>query len=213
MIAIDGEVTHTRPWKSSQHPCKLCDYCLKRTRGDQVWYLHYDLVASLVTPAGLQIPLLFHRIKVRSNSENLSQEDWKQECEQTAIPHILNDLRKMFPRLNFCILLDALYANDPCLTLLKQLRMGYAILQKKSVLKTVNEDCEGLKSLIKPVNIIKINKHFKVKQKIHFFNEVAYKGHDLNIIHLDEKTKKLPSKRFAKVLSKKHIGNGLCIKL
>ena len=202
LIAIDGQVTHIY-YDHSQHPCRQCEYCLKRTRGDKVWYLHFDLVASLITPAGLQIPLLFHRIKARSELGDIAEKDWKQECERTAIPYILNDLHKMFPRLSFCILLDALYATDPCLTLLKRLKMGYAIVQKKTVLTTVENDCEGLKSLIEPVNRIKIDGHFNVTQKIYFFNEVIYKRHHLNIIHLDEEQQKRPSKRFAKIQSKK----------
>lgn len=202
LITIDGQVTHTY-YEHNQHPCKRCDYCLKRTRGKKSWYLHFDLVASLTTPEGLQIPLLFHRIKARSEWSGMSEEDWKQECERTAIPYILNDLREMFPRMPFCILLDALYATDPCLILLKRLKMGYAIVQKKTVLKTVNEDCEGLKPLIEPLNRIKVNGRFEVAQKIQFFNDVIYKGHHLNIIHLDEEQRKRPSKRFAKVLSKK----------
>lgn len=63
-IAIDGQVTHVYN-DNSQHPCQSCPYCLKRTRGEKVWYLHCDLVASFVAPNGLQIPLIFHRIRAR----------------------------------------------------------------------------------------------------------------------------------------------------
>lgn len=104
----------------------------------------------------------------------------------------LNDninLRKMLPRLPFCILLDPLYATDSCLALLKQLKMGYAIIQKKTVLKTVNEDCESLKPFIEPVNHTKVNGRFNVSQKIHVFNDVVYKGYHLNVIHLMKSNK------------------------
>ena len=60
-ITIDAQVTHTYH-ENSQHPCQCCPNCLKRTRGEKVWYLHYDLVASFVAPNGLQkktnVPLL-----------------------------------------------------------------------------------------------------------------------------------------------------------
>src|ERR1700738_3300589 len=63
-VTIDAQVIHTYNGHS-QHPCQSCPYCLKRTRGDKTWYLHCDLVASFVAPNGLQIPLLFHRIRAR----------------------------------------------------------------------------------------------------------------------------------------------------
>jgi hypothetical protein len=59
-VAIDAHVTHVYH-DHSQHACQACPYCLKRTRGDKVWYLHFDLVASFIAPNGLQIPLIFHR--------------------------------------------------------------------------------------------------------------------------------------------------------
>lgn len=201
-IAIDAQVTHTY-YDRSQHPCKGCPYCLRRARGDKVWYLHYDLVASFVAPNGLQIPLLFHRIRNRSEWTEFSDDKWKQECERTALPFLLSELRRQFPRLHFCIHLDALYATDPCLKLLKELKMGYSIVRKAKVLKTVGEDCQGLKKFLAPIQVVKEGKCFKVQQTLCFFNDVAYREHKLSIIQVDEQAEKKPSKRFAKVLSKK----------
>jgi hypothetical protein len=201
-IAIDAQATHTY-YESSQHPCQSCPYCLKRTRGDNVWYLHYDLVASFVAPTGLQIPLLFHRIRARPEWGNLGENEWKQECERTAFPWLLRELRRQFPHLRLCIHLDALYATDPNFSLLKELKMGYSIVRKVKVLKTIGEDCRGLKSLSLPLKASKENTRFKIRQNIHFFNDVTYRGHNLHIITLEEEAKKKPTKRFAKIQSKK----------
>lgn len=201
-ITIDAQVTHVYH-KDSQHPCQMCPYCLKRSRGNKVWYLHLDLVASFVAPNGLQIPLLIHRIRARPDWEQLSEDKWKQECERTAFPHLLKDLRQYFPRLKMCIHLDALYATDPILTLLRELRMGYSIVRKIKVLKTVGEDCEGLKAISRPLTITKDTKRFKVSQSIYFFNDVLFRGHHLHVIQVDEVAEKKPSRRFAKILSKK----------
>jgi hypothetical protein len=114
----------------------------------------------------------------------------------------LKELRHQFPRLQFCIHLDALYATDPNLTLLKELKMGYSIVRKAKVLKTVGEDCRGLKKFTEPVKVNIENRRFKIKQTIHFFNDVAYRQHNLSIMQLDENAEKKPSKRFAKVTSK-----------
>lgn len=106
-ITIDGVVTHTY-YDHSQHPCRCCPYCLKRTRGNKTWYLHLNLIASFVAPNGLQIPLLIHRVRARPEWGQMGENKWKQECERTALPFLLGALRKEFPRLLFCIHLDAL---------------------------------------------------------------------------------------------------------
>jgi len=201
-IAIDAQITHVYHDRS-QHPCQGCPYCLKRTRGDKVWYLHFDLVASFVAPNGLQIPLLFHRIRARPEWGNLGPDKWKQECERTAFPFLLEELRRQFPRLPFCIHLDALYATDQNLTLLEKLAMGYSIVRKATVLTTVGEDCEGLKALSQPLQVATEDARFKIQQTIHYFNDISYREHALSIIQLDEEAKKKPSKRFAKVQVKK----------
>lgn len=201
-ILIDAQVTHTY-YDHNQHPCACCPYCLKRTRGNRTWYIHLDLVATFITPNGFQIPLFIHRIQARPEWGQLSDSKWKQECERSAIPFLLRELRKYFPRLKFCIYLDALYATDPVLKLLKELKMGYSIVKKAKVLKTVGEDCNGLKQYSSQVEVDKENKRFCIHQKIHFFNEVSYRGHSLSVIQMDEEANKKPSKRFAKMQSLK----------
>lgn len=201
-VAIDAQVTHVYH-NHSQHPCQSCAYCLKRTRGDKVWYIHLDLVASFIAPNGLQIPLILHRIRARPEWGQLSDNKWKQECERTAFPALLKELRCQFPRLPFCIHLDSLYATDPTLTLLEELHLGYSIVKKTKVLKTVEEDCGGLKPFSEPLKVESEDKRFKIRQIIYFFNDIVYRQHNLSIIQLDEKAEKKPSKRFAKVKSKK----------
>lgn len=200
-IAIDAQVTHIYH-ESSQHPCQSCPYCLKRTRGDKVWYVHLDVIASFVAPNGLQIPLVLHRVQARPEWGQLDANKWKQECERTAFPFLLRELRKHFPRLKLCVHLDSLYATDSIISLLEELKMGYSIVRKATVLKTVGEDCAGLKLLSKPLNAFAENKRFKFQQTMYFFNEIAYKNHKLNILQFQENAEKKPSKRFAKLQQK-----------
>ncbi len=201
-FAIDAQVTHVYH-ADSQHPCKTCPYCLKRERGNKVWYIHFDLVVSFVSPTRLQIPVLFHRIRARPGWEELTEDKWKQECERTAFPNVLKQLKSLFPRLRICIHLDALYATDSILSLLEELKMGYSIVRKRKVLKTVGEDCQGLKGCSDPIEVEGESKRFKIHQRIYFFNDIPYRSHNLSVIQLDEHTEKKLSKRKAKVLSKK----------
>lgn len=200
-IAIDAQAIHVY-YDHSQHPCRACPYCLKRTRGDKVWYLHYDLVASFVAPSGLQIPLLFHRIRGCPQWGLLSDADWKQECERTAFPILLKELKHQFPHLKMCVHLDSLYATNANFSLLEELGIGYSIVRKAKVLKTVGEDCKGLESLCRPIEVNIENGHFKTHQTINFFNNIPFRDHNLSVIKLEEISEKKPSKRFAKVTSK-----------
>ena len=200
-IAIDAQVVHTYG-EHSQHPCHSCPYCLKRTRGDKTWYLHSDVVASFIAPNGLQIPLLFHRIRARPEWGQLGEERWKQECERTAFPILLKELKGQFPRLRMCIHLDALYATDANFTLLDELGMGYSIVRKTKVLTTVGEDCKGLRAFCDPVQIDIEDRCFKIHQAIRFFNELSYREHKLSVIELDENAERKPSQRFPKIKSK-----------
>lgn len=201
-FAIDAQVTHVYH-ADSQHPCETCPYCLKRTRSNKIWYIHFDVVVSFVSASGLQIPVLFHRIRARPEWEELSKNKWKQECERTAFPHVLKQLKSLFPRLRICIHLDALYATDSILSLLEELKMGYSIVRKRKVLKTVGEDCEGLKRCSDPIEVERESRRFKIHQTIYFFNDIPYRSHKLSLIQLDEHAEKKLSKRKAKVLSKK----------
>ena len=201
-ITIDAQVVHIYG-EHSQHPCQSCPYCLKRTRGNKTWYVHSDVVASFVAPNGLQIPLLFHRIRARPEWGQLGEKRWKQECERTAFPILLKELKRQFPRLRMCIHLDALYATDANFTLLEELGMDYSIVRKAKVLKTVGENCKGLERFCKPVQVDVENRCFKIHQYIRFFNDIPYREHNLSIIELDESAERKPSKRFAKIKSKK----------
>jgi hypothetical protein len=46
------------------------------------------------------------------------------------------------------------------------------------------------------------DQQFRIYQTIHFFNDLPYKQHKLNVIQLNEEAIKKPSKRFAKITSK-----------
>lgn len=171
-------------------------------RGQTVWYVHSQLVVSLVFPQGFQLPLFLHRIRSFSHLSLLNDQEWKQECELTAIQEVLPKLRAYFPKLKFKILLDALYANDSMFSLLQSLRLGFSIVRKKNVLKTVGQDLEGLSQLVDHLYHQSSSKRFVTHQTFQFYNAVSYKSHRLNIIDLHEVSQKKSSHRFAKIHTK-----------
>ena len=88
-LAIDAFHIHTY-YPISQHPCRSCPCCLKRERGDKVWYLHMIVVASFVSSQGFQFPLYIHRIKKSVVDSSTSDKDFKEQCEFSSLPIILS---------------------------------------------------------------------------------------------------------------------------
>jgi hypothetical protein len=191
-LAIDAETTH-KYTPGSAHDCKNCPFCLKRERGEEIWYLHMHVVASLVCPGGVRLPLYLYPIHAKSLKLEAaaSQEKFKQECELTAFPLILAKIQERFPRLKFCILLDSLYANGPVIKLLNELRMDFIIVRKEGSMKTVGQDCDGLEKIpddkiVGRVEETCIEKEKKYKRSFRFFNEIDYQGMKLHVLRFEE---------------------------
>jgi hypothetical protein len=203
-LSIDAYHIHTYH-DSSQHPCEACKYCLKRERKTKEenlkkWYVHVVVIASLIFENGFQLPLCCHRIEKRKNWEGLSEDDFKQQCEMTALPIILKKIRSYLPKLKLIVLLDGLYANQTTLNILEQFHCGFSIVLKR--LTSIQEDFKGLaKQTKKKVCHITSQRFYKTQSTL-YVNEVPYENHKLNILEFEEQAKKKPTKRFAKVQSK-----------
>jgi hypothetical protein len=204
-LAIDAFHIHTYH-PLSQHPCSVCPFCLKRARDDKVWYSHVIVVASFISPQGFQFPLYIHRIKKSVANPSSSDQDFKEQCELSSLPIILEAIRRRFPKLKFTLLLDALYSNGPVLDIAQKLGFDYDIVRKAGNFSSLNEEIEGLKhSTDTPLIIHQFaTKRFKVHQSIRFFNDLTPSSspHSLNILEVDEFAQKKPSKRFAKIHQK-----------
>lgn len=201
-VMLDAVISHTYH-PDSQHPCHACPYCLKRERltvggKKKIWYVHSEVVTSLIFENGFQLPLYCHRVKKRKEWTTLSENDLKQECEMTALPFILQKIRKYLPKTKFKILLDGLYANQTVLDSLKQLHFDFSIVLKR--LSSVKQDFRGLPKTEKIRQLV--SNRFFLTQKASFANQLPYQNHELNVIEFDEYAQKKPTKRFAKVHQK-----------
>lgn len=87
--------------------------------------------------------------------------------------------------------------------------MGFSIVKKIQVLKTVGSDCRGLKRFSQPVEVNRENTRFKMQQTIHFFNDVPYRQHNLHIIQVDENAEKKRANALQKFSRRKPTGSGL----
>jgi hypothetical protein len=196
-LSIDAFYTHCY-WTSSQHPCEACPFCLKRERHTKEgfkkeWYLHMEVVASLIFEGGFQLPLYVHRIRKKKDWEDLNENDLKQECEQTALPVILAKIRSYLPRLKLTVLLDGLHANQTSLEALKSFGFGWDIVLKR--LTSVQEAIDPIDLQVRSL----ATKRFLLTQTACWTNDIPYGKHLLNAIEFNEQAQKKPSKRFAKI--------------
>lgn len=131
LIAIDG----TEIYRFKE---KHCDNCLYETRNEKKQYFHRVLEAKLVTSNGLAISISTEFI------ENPSDKEFnKQDCELKAFYRLEEKLKRLFPRLNICLLLDGLYPNAKVFDICKKNNWKYIITFKEGSLKTVWEDFNG----------------------------------------------------------------------
>lgn len=106
LVAVDGTEQHR--FKNCSRP--HCPNCLKQTHTNgSTDYFHSVLEAKLVTKEGLAMSMASEFI------ENGGLEYDKQDCELNAFYRLAPELKRQFPRLPICLLLDSLYANETLL--------------------------------------------------------------------------------------------------
>jgi hypothetical protein len=199
-LSIDAVYTHCYH-DLSQHPCEACPFCLKRERRVKegqvkVWYVHVEMVASLIFENGFQMPLYVHRIRKRKDWEGLNEENFKQQCEQTAFPLILAKIRAYLPKLKITVLLDGLHANQTSINILNHFHFGWDIVLKR--FKSVQEEIDPIDLQVRSI----ASKRFNLTQIACFTNNIPCGNHLIHAIEFLEHAQKKPSKRFAKVNSK-----------
>lgn len=98
-VAVDGAKLFTF---STQH----CEHCTHQTKDGLRRWFHYVLVAKVVTPVGLVVPLAFEFI------ENPGGEYDKQDCELKARTRLFEKIDRLFPKLRVNLVGDGLYAEE-----------------------------------------------------------------------------------------------------
>jgi len=134
LVVVDGTGQY---YFSKRH----CGHCLLRTVNGKEQYYHHVLEAKLVTPEGLALSIGSEFI------ENADPHAPKQDCELKAFERLARRLKRDFPQLRLCLLLDGLYANGTVLSLCEQHHWKYFITFKEGSLPAVWQDYQGLRTL------------------------------------------------------------------
>ena len=133
-IAIDG--TGHLVFKE-----RHCPNCLtQKHKSGSTTYYHPVLEAKLVCPNGLALSVGTEFIE---NTDGRT----KQDCELAAFYRLLPKLRRDFPMLTACLLLDANYLNQNVMRMATKLRFSYIITFKEGSLPGAYSEFEALHSL------------------------------------------------------------------
>jgi hypothetical protein len=184
LIALDGTGVLT-------YHERHCATCLTRKLNNgQILYYHPVLEAKLVTANGYALSLMTEFI------ENSDPGATKQDCELKAFYRLAERLKHRFPRANFCLLLDGLFAGGPTLEVCAKKDWKYLIGLTDDDLPSVNQEFEALLAL-PPENRKEIELAKGVRQVYRWMNGIAYtdsdnRSHALNVLECVEASPNKP---------------------
>ncbi len=123
----------------SNHDYNLNNNCLIRKHKDgKVSYYKYILECKLVV-GNIVISLDSEFIE----NESMLTNKQKQDCETKAFKRMIKRIKQNYPKYNFIITGDALYATTPIINLCKKYKWNYIFNFKPDYLKFINECFEG----------------------------------------------------------------------
>lgn len=122
----------------SSHSYNLNNTCItKKSKNGILKYYKYVLEAKLVV-GNIVISLDSEWIE----NSIIKTEKQKQDCEISAFKRMAPRIKKEFPKMNFIITGDALYAAKPIIDLCKKCNWNYIFNLKKKRLKQIYQDFE-----------------------------------------------------------------------
>lgn len=164
-----------------------CEYCLtKKLSSGEIIYYHPILEAKLVTANGFAFSMMTEFV------ENTDPQADKQDCELKAFYRLAERLKKRFPRLPICLLLDGLYAGGPTFQLCEDYHWRYMIvLQDKDLLNVHRTYNTVLPHVPADHKRLRLGKMREIVQDYHWVTHIDYEDsqerkHYLNVITCQE---------------------------
>ena len=158
--------------------------CLTKSLGNgQTLYHRPVLEAKLVTRTGLALSVETEFVEnVRRDGQ--SDEAYKQDCEMKGAKRLLPRLKKAFPALPLCLLLDALYAGEPTFALCEKHQWRFIIILKEGTIPTLYREFYDLVAHA-PKNT-RTHQTKKAKQLFRWVNHIDYGGRKLHVLECVE---------------------------
>ena len=168
-IAIDGSGLYSF---SQKH----CEQCLKTEHSNgKVTWSHKMLEAKIVAENGFAFSICSESIE---NPDGFYK---KQDCELKAFYRLVKRLKLYFPRAQFCLLLDSLYACKEVFKICKQQNWNFIIAFKEGSIPTLYAEAVRKKVIFDKNSLnVKIDKN--LTQNLSWVHHLAYEGFSLNAI-------------------------------
>jgi hypothetical protein len=164
-----------------------CKRCLTQKKGETVLYYHPVLEAKLVTRSGLSLSMATEFI------ENSEEGMDKQDCERKAFVRLAERLKRDFPQLRICLLMDGLYACGPVFDVCRRYDWRFIITFKEGSAPAVFRDYEQLKAAgARPHP----HPHGGAQQTYWWVNEVDFSGRLVSVMECQEQVSGKEDRRF-----------------
>ncbi len=177
VVGVDGTELF---WFDERH----CESCLTRTvkKGPEevVQYYHPALEAKLLCRNGMVFSLETEFIANAPNQPELS----KQDCELKGFYRLEKDLKRDFPQMEICMVLDGLYAGAPTFEVCRKNRWGYLITLKEGSILSLYQEFMDLRHRVAENRFV--HEGNGVKREYAWVSEIEYEGHLLNILECVE---------------------------
>ena len=177
-VAIDG--TKMMSFKKCH-----CQHCTHQTKDGVTTYFHYVMVAKVVTPIGLVVPLAFEFI------ENPKGEYDKQDCEIKAWRRLVEKIEKRFPRLKINLTGDGLYAEKTTMADCDAKGWNFTITLTEAKLPSVTAQLPPKQpwsgSHTKPESVCDRNGTVqKISRTVRWKTPVRYHGEVYHVIEMED---------------------------
>ena len=172
LVTIDGSGRLT-------YDERHCEHCLtKKLKNGKTIYYHPVLEAKLVTPNGFAFSMMSEFIE---NPEDLAKGD-KQDCETKAFKRLTKRLKKRFPRLPLCLLLDGLFADGPSIKICEDNHWKYFIVLKDGDLLNIHRSFEVAWGASKEnTKRVFLGKKSEIEQNYRWENKIKYTDTQKNV--------------------------------
>lgn len=151
----------------------------KKSKTGKEAYLNIMLEAKVITPEGMSISIASEPLNNKETDQYR-----KQDCELKAFGRITEKIKKYFPRLPVCLLLDGLYSNGTVMEICERYKWHFISVLKDGSLSRLQEQVRDTREkerirFEKPTSVKEGNQTHYYGTTYQCIEGVSHKGHKL----------------------------------
>lgn len=133
-------------------------------------YLGEDLICSIASE------FIENSEEYRKHYQEMSEEQFKQDCETKAFRRLAEKVKKRYPRLPILLLGDSLYASEPVMSVCKAYGWDYLLRFKDGSIPSIAQEYHAIPDKEK-------------SGREEFVNGIDHKGYSVNMLRYKERKK------------------------